>query len=1625
MKNNTEELNEMKNVENIKEKEEKNEEIEDFKILNDEIFDIINDIQNTEENPNMKLAEDEFKDMADHMIINLYENKGNNDDFDENDDEIKTIVNTLNNMNPEDRMKTVDLLEKKADNDVKKRKFYIIQKTMGRFLNTVRLIKNIINKQKKDAEEEKQKMNDLNNDNINILRNQSFSFSNNNNFTTNTNNINNSNNISNNVSNSNFPNFPIEDIGTIDLDIKPTKTMENDTALFFLDKLRNKKLGPKDSIKKLISTSKCINKFKYLRNSASNNKINLKDILIKRDNEAECLNKDKLKTIIKQFEKDLYEKKEEPLTRKEVREYEKDNNEKLKKILKVIDSLNILDQEEVLNKLKSKAIDHYKKTQFNKLYNRFISLNNYKIYNEKLKEKDDDNNNEKKKELTKTEMEELNNVISVIDNNNDEKNSGSLEDWSEIISHFNLFQQSQILDSLKNNNVSEDYYEKLENNVDFYNKMKKLVKLSSKESNNIKNDELPEEKQKKGNVELDDNDLINITEAIFCDLFENEKYRENLFVNELDKYLLKKEREQKFNDTINMLQNLKKEDIQLITGTLSYIIDNYEQLNLLNEINKKMGITYDNKAIDNIISTYEHFKNDDEIEMMKDDKLAKLTDEIITNIMTDSNDNDKEKMDKLNKAANTIIIMNRNDQEKILFTLKDFAKTEKQKETMYNVERLVENLNYMIFYLYNVNQKKINDYKTKNNDLIRNSIISQFFNEDDQNNNTLNKGKNIDKLAFRLSLLNKDDQNQILSEINKRTNEKGNNNYLRKTIDKLNDNLSNLRLTKAVSSLNEKKQKNVKKKKVCDNDIKYIADNINDVLCKEKKTNNYTEQLLFNQHKEGKINQITQSIYNNFDEESKRKTISYLNLNFKNNDKNKKQINIINDSILNKNNKYDDKNKSGFSSQFFMLNTLGGTELNEDELNILIDTFCKDLFNDEIIDNNKKEDNLNLIANLIKELHEENQNKVFEKLENKPEAKNNLDLIDNLREKVLRLRVLKDELSDKQYDKSLIDFNRSRIINNSDVEDLLENEEDDDNDVDDQTMIVEISVDDIDQEDLNEICQVFKVDLEVDDGKKGNEKEKEDEKEKEKEKDDEKEKEDEKVNENEKEKEKEDEKVNENEKQKEKQKEKENRSKNKKVHFLADNLAKMDDKTQKKITNKLKENLNNENEKQQFTILMDKIKKINIYKNYGKEIKEKRKAKYLNKLWEDIKEIKKLNNGGLKNLDKAFLDQLEKEAINILYNKKIFTFEKNEEIENYLSEAMNNGKILYIAEKINALSVADKFELLTRIEKTVDCVEKNDQYNKLYSLIDNLGKLKDLNEPIKKMENKIDSFYKNNNINTVTELSANNLEIKIKQIEEALFDAKIDNNDININIIIYKISESIKKLSSENQNFILQKLKEKADNDEKQIRIKKLEYLLEKNNKLINFKKKVMEKHMNRLVFDQLEKEKKYGIFVENDDISTMMIKKPKELKKNKLKEIKNKLIADLCVINEEEIESEDIDSLNKYLKEKDNEKKFEEISDVIISLDNNDKEYILEEIKNNFDNPKQTDNVYNQFVKILARRKKHFDNERIKKQKETIREIEETKKNDEDALLYSFIEEITHSNSSDIVGLIDDKSHL
>ena len=94
-----------------------------------------------------------------------------------------------------------------------------------------------------------------------------------------------------------------------------------------------------------------------------------------------------------------------------------------------------------------------------------------------------------------------------------------------------------------------------------------------------------------------------------------------------------------------------------------------------------------------------------------------------------------------------------------------------------------------------------------------------------------------------------------------------------------------------------------------------------------------------------------------------------------------------------------------------------------------------------------------------------------------------------------------------------------------------------------------------------------------------------------------------------------------------------------------------------------------------------------------------------------------------------------------------------------------------------------------------------------------------------------------------------------------------------------------------------------------------------------------------------------------------------------------------------------------------------EEIADVINSLDGEDKNKIIDEIKNNFDVPSKKNNIYNRFMKVLIKRERQFDTEKIKKQKEAIKEISDIKKSS-NTLLYSFIDEKNYNDSSDFVNL-------
>ena len=1039
-------------------------------------------------------------------------------------------------------------------------------------------------------------------------------------------------------------------------------------------------------------------------------------------------------------------------------------------------------------------------------------------------------------------------------------------------------------------------------------------KKDIKDINSIENKIIKKELDK----ELNEEDIVKIVEAILSQITLNEiKNPKNIYINEIEKYLNKKEEEKKLKEIVNMMNTLKEKEKEEIIYILTYILNDNNEF--IKRLKKEIGIK--NENIEKLLDGYKS-----NIKELEDDKLEILTEKIITDIMKEYPLNENEKrIDMINKAANIIINLNKNDQEKILSTLNDINKNEYQKENINKLRDLVENLNNIRIYLFSISQNNL--FKENNKDLSSkelDSVKSQIFNKKDLNNNN-----NIDKIALRLSSLSKNDQNNILNEINKKASE-SNNNISRKSINKLNRALKNIKLIKLFSST-IKKRKSIKKKAYDDNKIKEFNYNIYDKLTEHKDPTNWTEKLLIDKKEERKLQNLAQSL-NYFDKENLRKTAIFANKNIIN-DKNKNDIEKLKNSLIMKND--NNFNKNMLSSQYFMMKSLGIIELNDVEINILKDTFSKDLFTDKIMDINKKEENLNLIANLIKELDEENQTKLLEKLENEQNDINKINLIKDLKDRVLKLNLLKDELREEKEENNINNINNYEddLIEDSILDEL------------DETMTVEISTDEIEENDIKDICQVFNVNYE------DNEKE-----------------------------------------EKGKEKEKENNSIN---SIFEGSLLRLDDKSQKKLADKLEEKAKNNEDKEQLEGLMENLKKINNYKRLGNDIKSKReelKKEFLN----EIDRIIKLNSNCSKNLDLNIIDELIKEIIKNLFENIIINFYKNKIIEKYIIESKNEENLWKSAAKIVNLSNEDEKNVLIEI-KNCDEKKQTNIYNKLYKSIEILKMIKNIQKNVELKKNDLIAPKINN-------LSPEDINEKLESFIQMLDKENVEKRDI-INIV-----DELIKLDNINQELFINNLKEKIKNKNKDFIIKQIEKSLDKKKIQKTFAYKVLERYLKKIILEKEKNEKKYGICLDDNDKNRVILKKPNELNEDKFNEVKNNIMIDFKNIYKEKQLND-----SSYLIEK--EKKLEEIADVINSLDIDDKSKILEEIKNNLYKENMS-NLYNEFMKALEIREKMFIKEKRERKEETIKEMEEKKKDDENNLLYSYIELKTskNNNSSEIV---------
>ena len=1438
----------------------------------------MNDIDKEEDKK--RLAEDEFKEISDNMIFNLYEN-----DDDINDEEINKIVSLLNDLENKDKMKTMEKLKEKADNEKKKKIFSKLRNKIMLVRTSKKLIQKLI------VEKEKEK---------------------------------------------------VKTGGLLD-------DLKSDTSEHLLENKENEESNTNNKMHKTINFGKGLlnlysdklkNNLTFMNRTGSFKKVNKKvSFIVEEDtnDNKENLDKDELKKLINNIENDLFEEREKPLDRKEERKNEKDNNNKLKELSKVISSLSQNDQNKLFEKIRLKANNEYKISQLIKLFNKVQNIKKIKQYAE-------DNMNKKEEELSEKEFNELlNKIKKELFNNEENDKEEKIKEISDIISNLNEIQKNKIMEELElkynNNNIFLTLKKKIKESNEaknllktiFFNKSK-IIKEEIKE-----NEENKETKAKEIKLDLNEEDKIKIVEAILYQLCLIEKINpEKIYINEVENYLLKKDEKNKLKEIKNIMNLIKKEDKEEILGILTYILENNNEF--IKKLNEEMGIK--NERIEKLL---EEYKKENNIKELDDNKLEELTENIMTDIMKEFADNEK-RTEAINKAANIVINLNKNDQEKVLSALNHIKKNENQKDNVEKLNNLIENLNYMRLYLFSINQDNFlrgNDKDLSSIELnnIKKDVKNQIFNENDLNNN------NIDKIALRLSVLSNKDQNVILNEINGKSLELNDNS--RKSVGKLNQLLKSIKFAKMLQTAVKNKKQRTGKKKLTEFQMKELTYTINDKLINNKNPNNWTEKLLIDKNDERKIKNLAESI-NIFDEESKRKTMSFLTKNIVN-DKQKKEINKLKDSLMvNNDKKINNNNKNITSSQFYMIKSLGITELNDDELNLLIETFSKDLFSEEIMEFNKREDNLNLIANLIKELDEENQNKIMVKLENKPEAKNNENLMNDLRDRILQLNLLKDELREEKEEK---------IANEVEYEeeDLIEDLDEDN----DKTVTVEISADDIDEDDINDICQVFQVNFEEDEKKKKN-------------------------------------------------------KNNLNMSILANSMIKLSDKSQKKITDKLGEKLTKEEEKKQLEELLQNLQQLNNCKKLGKEIKDK-KEKDEKIFREEIGKILSLNDNGKKDLDEENRNKLMEEIINILFNDINVDFVKNELIKDYLTESKKEENIWKNAEKIDSLTEQDKETILNEIKRrTNNDNDKMDIYNKLCKALKILEKIKAIKSNVELKKN---DLIEVDRLKSISDNPDAKIELLIQKLNKEnaqkddivnLVNEILKLDDINQESFLNNLKE---KITNKDKDFILKQIDQLLTKKKSQ---KKFAFkVLERYVKNIIIEKEKNEKKFGIFIDDQDKRGTillKKPTELKNNNFNEMKNNFLEDLRK--LKEEKE----------EKGDKDEEISYLDQYKKKKEKEKKLEEISDVINSLNTDDKIKILEEIKKNFDNPNDN-NLYNEFIEILEKRERRFNEEKREKKNETYKEIEDKKESEDNNLLYSFIDNKNekNNNSSDIVNFSED----
>ena len=435
----------------------------------------------------------------------------------------------------------------------------------------------------------------------------------------------------------------------------------------------------------------------------------------------------------------------------------------------------------------------------------------------------------------------------------------------------------------------------------------------------------------------------------------------------------------------------------------------------------------------------------------------------------------------------------------------------------------------------------------------------------------------------------------------------------------------------------------------------------------------------------------------------------------------------------------------------------------------------------------------------------------------------------------------------------------------------------------------------------------------------------------------------------------------------------------------------------------MEKNVKNEN----YPKLIKKVEKINKIKSVSQKIKERNDKR---KEEEKIKEenIKSLYENK-ENLPEEKLQNIADEIITDIFDYKMCDMIKEDKPiinKELMNDIMKEEKIKNSAKILNNLNNNDKLLVLEKIKNynsdKENGTKKLEYINKLQRFLNILDKMKAYSQRVKEKIGKI-----NLNENISKSKSANipkkDEQVIINKFIENLHEKSEEDkkrNEENMN----KIADEITDLEKDNQDDIITKLKEESNTPERKSQIPKLLSKIEKLNRIKVFGEKVKEKIVLKKAKQEIKNEEELGIVIpdnieynaENKVQNEVFVKKPEEMNENDLNKLTDYFISDLYEIQDdkkkEEKEKEEKDnSIEKYKKIKTIENKMNEISDTINNLNENDKQKVLEKMKENA-KTNEDKNRYNKLNQFIIKGSKKLDKQKKIVKENAIKEIEKQK---------------------------------